>query len=68
MKKACKTFGIPLNKTIYTLQESQKGEKGAESLFEEKMADDFLNIRKDMDIQVHDYNKTVKSQKQRDNL
>lgn len=51
MKKA---YGTPKIRIITTLLEYRKRNKGAESLFKEIMAENFQNLRKDTDIQLHE--------------
>lgn len=57
MKKDQRTYKKPSERPIYNLQKSQKAERkktGAESLFEETMAEIFPNLEKEMDIQIQE--------------
>lgn len=52
MKKADSTYGIPVRETVYTpgVPEGEERENGVESLFKERMAENFPSLGKDLDI------------------
>lgn len=49
------------NIRISVIPEGEEREKGAEMLFTETIAENFANLGKDMDIQVHDLRVNFKS-------
>lgn len=68
MKKVCINYRIPLTETIYMLldfPEREERGKGAGSLFKPIMAENFPNPRKELDIQVHETNRSLQNSNQR---
>lgn len=52
---------MTLRKSIISIKgfpEGEEGEKGAERLFKELIAENFLNLQKELNIQVHEAKRT----------
>lgn len=67
LKKGYGNYGIPQKGTICSLLESQKEKirgKGQNTDFKKLMATTFLNLGKDLDIQVHEANRSFQNLKQ----
>lgn len=63
-KESLWDLGDTINRSnlhILGLPEGRKREKGAENLFKEIMAENVPNLRRDLDIQVHEANRSYQN-------
>lgn len=58
MKKASRDYGTQEKIGIMGIPEAEVKVKGAESMFKIIMGENFLNLGREMDIQIHEAQKT----------